>query len=603
VLALLGHAVRIAPRIGWSMIASMLFAALLGTAELVLLGRAIEAVTEAVRDGSTDGTTGPLLALLLTSVVAATAPSVTDWLSTLLQGRVKQDTAVRIAETMTAPDALPAVEDPAVQDLVSRARGANGISLPQSMWLAVRLLNLRLAALGSAVLVAVLLSWWTAAVLVLAAVLAELLLKRAWRVEFGSWPERAEQLRRAEYLFELGMGEGAKELRVFGLAGWLTGGYLRRWNHAMAPVWRARRRTRLAALLALLPLLGALGWVLSEVIDAVGSGELTTGSAASVLPAVLAVGTLYGANLSVLNERGAETLKALRELPEAVHRAAGPPGGTAPAAAPRHSIRFEDVSFRYPGRDTDALHGLHLTLHAGESLALVGVNGAGKSTLVKLLAGVYRPSSGRITVDGTDLADLDPQTWRRHLAAVVQDFVHLPLTAAENIALRPTHPDDRPELDATAEQSAAADLIDALPEGWDTPLDRTRTGGTELSGGQWQRLALARALWATRQGARLLVMDEPAAALDIRAEAELVTRFFELTANTTSLTISHRFSVVRGADRICVLETGRITETGTHQQLLAADGRYAEMFRSQADLYREAATDQNAADQEATADV
>jgi ATP-binding cassette subfamily B protein len=232
------------------------------------------------------------------------------------------------------------------------------------------------------------------------------------------------------------------------------------------------------------------------------------------------------------------------------------------------------------------LRDLDLTIHAHEALALVGVNGAGKSTLVKLLGGVYKPTTGRITVDGVDLAELDLSAWQRRIAAVVQDFLRFPLSVTDNVVFGAVErADDEVALVKVARESGIDDVVRRLPAGWDTVLDKTFDGGVDLSGGEWQRIALARALFAVHAGAGVLVLDEPAAALDVRAEAELVERYLELTSGVASLIISHRFSVVRDADRICVLADGRITEDGTHEQLLDRGGTYATLFRLQAERY------------------
>jgi ATP-binding cassette subfamily B protein len=229
------------------------------------------------------------------------------------------------------------------------------------------------------------------------------------------------------------------------------------------------------------------------------------------------------------------------------------------------------------------LAGVDLELAAGTSTALVGVNGAGKSTLVSLLARLRDPTSGRITVDGTDVRDIDPGRWQRAIALMPQDPVRYPLTAYDNVAFGSLeHADDRAGVERAARLSGFAAVVSELPLGWDTVLARELPGGAELSGGQWQRLALARALFATFHGARVLVLDEPTAALDVRAEARFYERFHEITAGLTTLVISHRFATVRRAQRIYVLDGGVITEQGSHDDLVAAGGTYAEMYRVQA---------------------
>jgi ATP-binding cassette subfamily B protein len=266
------------------------------------------------------------------------------------------------------------------------------------------------------------------------------------------------------------------------------------------------------------------------------------------------------------------------------HTAALPPD------SPRAEIRCQDVHFRYPGQPWDTLAGLDLAIPAGRSLAIVGANGAGKTTLVKLLCRLYEPTGGRISVDGVDLAAVDPNPWRRRVAAIFQDFARYHLSARDNIAIgAPELAGDLERLREAARRAGALELIESLPNGWDAVLSREYSGGVDLSGGQWQRIALARALFAVAAGARVLILDEPTANLDVRAEAELYDRFLEITAGLTTILISHRFATVRRADEIVVLEGGRITERGTHAELVALDGLYATMFRLQADRFAEEA--------------
>jgi ATP-binding cassette, subfamily B, bacterial len=231
---------------------------------------------------------------------------------------------------------------------------------------------------------------------------------------------------------------------------------------------------------------------------------------------------------------------------------------------------------------------LDLTVNAGRSLAVVGRNGAGKTTLVKLLARLYDPQAGRILVDGTDLRSLDPGSWRGRLAVIFQDFVRYELPARDNVGFgRLDRMGDERVLRAAAERAGAASVIDGLPRGWDTVLSRGAKDGADLSGGQWQKIALARALAAVEGGAGVLILDEPTANLDVRAEAELFERFLELTRGLTTLLISHRMSSVRHADEICVLDDGAVVERGSHEALMAASGAYAGMFRMQAERFSE----------------
>nr|WP_238341931.1 ABC transporter ATP-binding protein [Actinopolymorpha rutila] len=258
-----------------------------------------------------------------------------------------------------------------------------------------------------------------------------------------------------------------------------------------------------------------------------------------------------------------------------------------PAPRPiRTGIVFEDVRFGYPGRDEPVLDGLSLHLRPGESCALVGPNGSGKTTLVKLLLRLYDPIAGRVLLDGRDLRDYDLTDLRRELGVLFQDFVRYEFTAGDNIGFGDVASPDRREdrrshLLAAAERAGAADLLDRLPDGLDTQLGLS-FGGRELSGGEWQKLALARAF---ARDCQVLVLDEPTASLDTRTEYDIFQRFAQLTKGRTAVLVSHRFSTVRMADRIVVLRAGRVAEDGTHEELMAAEGEYARMYRTQAAQY------------------
>jgi ABC-type multidrug transport system fused ATPase/permease subunit len=248
------------------------------------------------------------------------------------------------------------------------------------------------------------------------------------------------------------------------------------------------------------------------------------------------------------------------------------------AGAPRREIRFRDVSFRYPGEGAPLiLDGVDLTIPVGSSLAIVGRNGAGKTTLAKLLCRLYDPVGGSIEIDGRDLREFDVAGWRSMVTAVFQDYLRLELPLRDNVA---------PHGAADADIAAALELAGAgTLASLDTILAKGYAGGTDLSGGQWQRVALARALCAVRQGAGVVLLDEPTAQLDVRGEAEIFGRLLAETRDCTTILVSHRFSTVRQADRICVLEGGRVVELGSHSELMALDGRYRRMFDLQAERF------------------
>jgi ATP-binding cassette subfamily B protein len=319
---------------------------------------------------------------------------------------------------------------------------------------------------------------------------------------------------------------------------------------------------------------------------AAARGEMSLGELAYVLQGVMLIGALgtYIEGADHETEHGLRSFTGLERLERRVAVEESDVSGTADAAGvPRSQIRFDDVTFGYGDGSRPVLRGLDLTIEAGQSLAIVGLNGAGKTTLVKLLARLYEPQAGRITVDGHDLREFPIRAWRRRVAAIFQDFVHYDLPVRENVgfgAVELLHDDAR--IRSALERAGALDLVDELPQGLDTTLSREYADGAELSGGQWQRIAIARALMAVEGGANVLVLDEPTANLDVRAEAAFFDRFLELTKGLTTVLISHRFSTVRRAERIVVLEGGRVVEDGTHAQLVAANGRYAELFHLQA---------------------
>src|SRR5581483_10199736 len=315
-------------------------------------------------------------------------------------------------------------------------------------------------------------------------------------------------------------------------------------------------------------------------------GSLTIGELAYVLQGIALIGNLgafqYGIDHET--EAGVRSFLGLETLERRIGDEERLRGGTADVdGVPRSEIRFEHVTFGYGAGERPVLTELDLTIEAGKSLAIVGLNGAGKTTLVKLLTRLYEPQSGRITVDGLPLVEYPVARWRRRVAAIFQDFVHYDLPVRENVgfgAVELLHDDVR--IRSALDRAGALALVDELPHGLETTLSREYADGTELSGGQWQRIAIARALMAVEGGAGVLVLDEPTANLDVRAEAAFFDRFLELTRGLTTILISHRFSTVRRADRIVVLEHGRVIEDGRHEELLAANGRYAELFHLQA---------------------
>ncbi len=389
--------------------------------------------------------------------------------------------------------------------------------------------------------------------------------------------------------------EAAKEIRVFGLAGWLSERYRALQMTLLTKVWAERRRIYLRPYLRY----AAFGFAVAALsLAAMGlaaaSGAMTLTSLALGLQAALAALRLgeHFPEADTQTQFGMIAYDGVQGFERGVaafdEKIVQLEPRRDPAGLPAREIRFEHVSFHYPGSEQAVLEGLDLDLPAGRCTAIVGLNGAGKTTLVKLLARLYEPSKGRITVDGIDARSFAVDDWRRRIGVIFQDFNRYELSAAENIGFGAIElAGDRERVRSAARRASILGTLERLPGGLDTPLARQYADGAELSGGQWQRVAIARALFALENGASILVLDEPTAALDVRAEAAFFDKFLDLTRGATSLLISHRFSSVRHADRIAVLAGGRVIEQGSHQELLAAGGRYAQLFRLQAERFVE----------------
>jgi ATP-binding cassette, subfamily B, bacterial len=403
-------------------------------------------------------------------------------------------------------------------------------------------------------------------------------------------PER----RQLDYLRYVGASDRtAKEVQLFGLAPWLV----RRFREVSDRFYAENRRLaiRRSSVGWLLGLLGTAGYYAAYVLILVGTvrGALTIGTLTFLAGAFSSGrGILQG----ILNSANgiAEQALYLRDLFlffEMRPTIASAPGARPVPHAVREGFVFEDVGFRYPGSERWAVRHVNLALRAGERLALVGENGAGKTTITKLLARLYDPTEGRILLDGVDLREYDLASLRATVGVIFQDFVRYDLRLDENIAVGRVDTlaalGDGQELPAeigtAAERSLAASLLPRLPLGYRQMLGRRFAEGVDLSGGEWQKVALARAYL---RDAQVLVLDEPTAALDARAEYEVFVRFSELVAGRMALLISHRFSTVRMADRIVVLRGGQVEEEGTHAELVARGGLYAELFEMQAEGYR-----------------
>lgn len=411
--------------------------------------------------------------------------------------------------------------------------------------------------------------------------------------------------RRAAYVRELATStRAAKEIRTLGLLDWLDERYVSENRGVLDPMWTWRRRVYGAPFLTYLAV-ALLGSVAALLLLA-NSGTATDVAAISMAVQAILLCGRFGvvfpeADVKLIYGRSA--WEALLEF-ESITRRAGfgarSEGIVAPVV-PHDAIRFEGVRFGYhPERPV--LDGLDLVLPVGSSTALIGINGAGKTTLVKLLTGMYEPDVGAVTVDGADLRTIDAGAWQRAFAVTFQDYLRYEMPLRENVAMGAIeHRDDDDGIRAELERVGLGALLDELPAGLDTPMTRALPGGRDLSGGQWQRVALARSLFAVRHGSSVLVLDEPTAQLDARGESEFYDAFLDLTRGVTSLVISHRFSTVRKADQIVVLDEGSVVEAGTHDQLVAQGGRYARMFDVQARRFGDDQADDVGSDDDAAA--
>ncbi|WP_188837208.1 ABC transporter ATP-binding protein [Flexivirga endophytica] len=551
--------------------------------------------------------------LAMTGIGVGLEPLAESWQAAgavALQRRFTRQQVVLLAEGANAPHGIEHLETPQTRarfnEIENYLRGMFGVNAMYSVWMV-----LGYAAVGIGGLVAVAQWSWLAALWTLI----------AFRILHATWTgyldvllrdlveEGSVERRQADYLRALPLERGAgKELRLFGMTPWVLRRYAEVWTLAFTGIWQRRNRAVrgaiVGAFVTALMLIGTYVWV----GHAAWTGSLAVGGAVTVLQGVMqmaALGALGDINVQAIRARFYEN--EIRRL-RADHGLGPNPGGLssreeraayrnreresgldtrprASAATRPARVDFTDVTFTYASRTEPVFRHLDLHIPAGQSVAIVGVNGVGKSTLIKLLCGLYRPDTGTVRVDGQDPAADDAS--RRRVATIFQDFTRYHLSLEANVALPLLA--DGGDADArrhTADQAlydaAGADVLSRVDGDWDTILEPGYAGGTDLSGGQWQRVALARALTAVAAGAGVLVLDEPTAALDVRAEAQIFSRFLEVTSGVTTILVSHRLSSVRHAERIVVLGPGGVVQDGSHDELLTSGGPYADMFRLQA---------------------
>ena len=507
-----------------------------------------------------------------------------DYCDSLLADKFTRHISVRIMEHASRLD-LVCYEDPVFYDKLERARvqATDRLGMIQAIGRVLQQV-VTTATLAASIFV---FSPWLLVVLIVCVVPAFLgeshFAFLGYSQNFRQTPVR----RQLDYLRVLGASkESAKELKLFGLSSFLTGRYIElsdqiyRQNVALA-----RRRLWAGSLLSLLSTLGYYG-TYAFVIYATVAGKLSVGTLTFLAGAIAGASSNIQMIFSTFSSIADQAL-FLTDLLEffGVRPSVQSKPDAPPAPRPiRYGFEFQNVSFAYPGSSRLVLKNLDFRLEPGERIALIGENGQGKTTVVKLLTRLYDPSAGKILLDGVDLREYDLEDLCRQTAVIFQDFMRYEMTASENIAMGQIEERQNDfKIEAAARKSLAETVIRRLPRGYRQMLGRRFEGGVDLSGGEWQKMALARAYL---RDAQLLILDEPTASLDARSEHEVFQRFAELTAAKMALLISHRFSTVRMADRILVLEDGKIAEQGGHQELVARGGRYSEMFELQAANYR-----------------
>ncbi|HVN20850.1 MAG TPA: ABC transporter ATP-binding protein [Dongiaceae bacterium] len=507
-----------------------------------------------------------------------------DYLDTLLAGKYMNHISVRVMEHAASLDVL-AYEDPVFYDRLERARvqATDRVYMIQAMG---RLIQQVITTITLSITIMVFSPWLL--LLLIAGVIPAFIGEThfaflGYAKNFRQTPIR----RQLDYLRVLGGSkEAAKELKLFGLRDFLTGRFKILADQVYdEDISLARRKVMAGSLLSMIGTAGYYSAYVYAVWRTV-TGVFSLGTLVLLANAIRDASSNLQQTFSTLSTIADQALFltdliAFFEMKPTIRSKVG----ALPAPRPiRQGFEFRNVSFRYPGSPRLVLNKLNFHLRPGERVALIGENGEGKTTIVKLLTRLYDPFEGQVLLDGIDLREYDLDDLYREIGVIFQDFMRYEMTARENIAVgRIEHISDLSLLQQSAQKSMAADVLRKLPLGFEQMLGRRFDGGVDLSGGEWQKLALARAYL---REAQVLILDEPTSALDARSEYEVFKRFAELTEGKMALFISHRFSTVRMADRIVVLEKGQIAEEGNHEELTNLGGRYAEMFELQAASYR-----------------
>ena len=568
---------KAAPGLALAWFLALLFRGALPAAFAIAMGVLVGAVQHG------DSLRGPLALVGAIFILLQVLSPIHQALSGNLGDRTAAWLYDRLTEACVRPPGMGHLEDPKLTSDLTVARdfdlGMTGPPLTISMdFIASGMVEM----VGgiACTLILVRYAWWPPILLAGAWAATHWLLRESavWR-DRNTEEVRGAQ-RDADYAYRLAVDPPAsKELRLFGLVGWTIERFVARRTRLHELQYAATRLRERPLIWSLLLVVGANIAVFWALASGAANGRITLGEAVVYMQSAVGVSMIAFGGFSWALDGSAAPVASVLRLESAMRPAGALPSGSRAVDAKRaHEIRLRDVTFAYPtGAGTPVLEHFDLTIPAGSSLAIVGQNGAGKTTIAKLLCRLYDPQSGRIEIDRVDLREFDLASWRSRIAAVFQDFIRLELPLRDNVAPAGA-PDDI--VCAALESAGAADLASL-----DTILARGYDGGTDLSGGQWQRVALARALAAVKMGAGVVLLDEPTAQLDVRGEAEIFDRLLAATRLCTTILISHRFSTVRHADRICVLEHGRVIELGTHDELMALSGRYRTMFDLQAERF------------------
>jgi ATP-binding cassette, subfamily B, bacterial len=589
-----GELWAISPRLCGAVAALIAAETLLPNAVIVASSYVIAQVPVAASTGL-HGITG-------TNLAAALGVTAALYVLSLLCGPCRELLAVAVRYRMTAglqarlmtavsrPAGIAHLEDPETLTQLDTAQGTLHSWLPADAPITLAgVLSTRLTGTVACLIIGTV-RWWAGLGLFVMWLAVRRPLRNAIASQVASHRGQVEAVRRAHaFSGAATRNDTAKEMRLFGLSHWMIEQYRTNALRAFDGTWQLLRDVYPRLLAMSLGVLAIYTVTLVAVGHAAVHHELTLRAFTMVLlllPATASVGSITHHDIGF--EWMASAFPDLRLLEQAVNEQVGESERSVYPATrlPEQSLRFDSLHFQYAKSDKAVLSGVDLDIPIGRSTAIVGLNGAGKTTLVKLLTRLYAPTTGRIAVDGIALSEIEPKSWQKQVAVVFQDYVRYPLSLRENVtfgAIR--HADDQRVLEQVGSRAGLTTLVKRLPRGWETSLSADYASGVELSSGQWQRVVLARALFAVEHGARILVLDEPTAWLDVRAEAEFFSKFFELTTGVTSIIISHRFSTVRQADQICVLASGRVAEVGSHRALIAANGQYAEMFRLQAKAF------------------